>query len=110
MTSVNGDGTYSLTEEGTGAVHRLPDNKVKKDDGTPVAPAEAASTEAGALARRRRLPPKAQTQAEGTKAAALAAAQFAHGDAPRHTSHEVLNNKKGPGKAKRRRGPPTPLV
>jgi hypothetical protein len=38
VTSVNGDGTYSLTEEGTGAVHRLPDNKVKKDDGTPVAP------------------------------------------------------------------------
>ena len=38
VTSVNGDGTYSLTEEGTGAVHRLPDNKVKKDDGTPPAP------------------------------------------------------------------------
>jgi hypothetical protein len=38
VTSVNGDGTYSVTEEGTGAVHRLPDNKVKKDDGTPVAP------------------------------------------------------------------------
>ncbi len=38
VTSVNGDGTYSVTEDGTGAVHRLPDNKVKKDDGTPPAP------------------------------------------------------------------------
>ena len=38
VTSVNGDGTYAVTEDGTGAVHRLPDNKVKKDDGTPVAP------------------------------------------------------------------------
>ena len=32
VTAINGDGTYSLEEEGTGAAHRLPGAKVKFDD------------------------------------------------------------------------------
>ena len=32
VTAANDDGTYSLEEEGTGVVHRLPGAKVKRDD------------------------------------------------------------------------------
>ena len=32
VTAIHGDGTYSLEEEGSGAAHRLPGAKVKRDD------------------------------------------------------------------------------
>ena len=51
VTSVNGDGTYAVTEEGTGAVHRLPDNKVKKDDGTPPRPKNGEQGRRGAVGK-----------------------------------------------------------